>query len=83
MASRIHLAAPVTVSDTQIHFWLTAVRAATALILDSQPIAGDTPRTKHEELVVAVVHQLAMAEQSMQEVLGQDIGYVVASGELI
>ena len=71
------------IPETRINFWLTAVRAATALILEVQPIAGDTPQTKHEEWVVAVVHQLAMAEQSMQEVLGQDIGYALASGESI
>ncbi len=79
MANRISESIP----ETRINFWLTAVRAATALILDSQPIAGDTPQTKHEEWVVAVVHQLAMAEQSMQEILGQDIGYALASGESI
>lgn len=63
MASRISLPLPVSVPDTKLNFWLTAVRAALRLILDEHPIVGDAPQTQQEELIVAVVHQLAMAEQ--------------------
>ena len=61
MASRIPLPLPVSVPDTKLNFWLSAIRAALGLILDEHPIVGDVPKTQQEELIVAVVHQLAMA----------------------
>ena len=72
-----------SIPENRINFWLMTVRAATALILDGLSIAGDWPQTKQEELVVAVVHQLAMAEQEMQAVLGRDIAYALVTGESI
>ena len=81
MASRISLPLPVSVPDTKLNFWLTAIRAALGLILDEHSIVGDVPKTQQEELIVAVVHQLAMAEQGLQEALGQELGYTLANVE--
>ena len=81
MASRISLPLPVSVPDTKLNFWLTAIHAALGLILDEHPIVGDAPQTQQEELIVAVVHQLAMAEQGLQETLGQELGYALANVE--
>ena len=81
MASRISLPLPVSVPDTKLNFWLTAIRAALGLILDEHSIVGDVLQTQQEELIVAVVHQLAMAEQGLQEALGQEVGYALANVE--
>ena len=59
----------------QLNQCLVAVQAALALILNDHPNIGDVPRNETEQLVVATVHQLAMAEETLTQALGQPMGY--------
>ena len=65
----------VPISASQLSHCLVAVQAAHALILDDHPDIGDAPRNQTEQMVVATVHQLAMAEETLTQTLGQPMGY--------
>ena len=69
----------VPLSASQLSHCLVAVQAALALILDDHPDIGDAPRNETEQLVVVTVHQLAMAEETLTQALGQPLGYARAS----
>ena len=65
----------VPISASQLSHCLVAVQAALALILDDHPDIGDAPRNDTEQLVVATVHQLTMAEETLTQTLGQPMCY--------
>ena len=69
----------VPLSVSQLSHCLVAVQTALALILDDHPDIGDVPRNDTEQLVVATVHQLAIAEDTLTQALGQPMGYARVS----